>query len=163
MRRIQIRTVQWIAATLVFVTAGVGFGAGGQSISVSAVILSNSNCRFANGATALAFGLIDPSGSANVNATAMVQFRCMGAAPIAAYSITDDDGLYETGVNGNRMRHATSPAAFLPYSFSYNPTAGSVPKNVWTNLTITGTITPAAYQPAFIGNYADTVVLSIAP
>lgn len=163
MRRIRIRTFQWMAAGVMLVTAGMAFGAGGQSVSISAVILSNSVCRFDNPPTTLNFGALDPASSADANATTTTRFRCAGNAVIASYLISDDDGLYETGANANRMRHATNPAAFLPYSFSYNPVSGNTPKNVWTTLTITGTITAAAYQPAPVGAYSDTVVLSIVP
>jgi hypothetical protein len=163
MRRTRILTLQSIAAAVIFVTAGVVFGAGGQSVSVSAVILSNSICRFDNPPTALNFGTLDPANSSDVTVITTTQFRCAGNAPIAAYAITDDDGLYETAANANRMQHATNPAAYLPYTFSYNPVSGTTPKNVWTTLTITGTVTAVAYQPALVGAYTDTVVLSIVP
>lgn len=87
----------------------------------------------------------------------------MGSAPVATYSITDDDGLFETGADANRMRHAALPAEFLPYEMLLSPASGSVPKGVWTPLTITGIVRSTDFRNAFAGNYSDSVVISINP
>lgn len=138
---------------------------GTTAVSISATILSQNNCRFRSGGPppALAFGTIDPAGSDDVTATASIDFRCMGSAPVATYSITDDDGLYETGPDANRMRHATLPAEFLPYEMSLSPASGTVNKGVWTPLTITGMVRSTNFRNAAAGNYSDSVVISINP
>lgn len=82
---------------------------------------------------------------------------------MATFSISDDDGLYETGPNANRMRHATILTEYLPYSFTLNPTTGTVPRNVNQTLTISGMVRGVDYQDASVGAYSDTVVISIVP
>ena len=61
------------------------------------------------------------------------------------------------------MRHATQLSEYLPYTLSYNPSSGSVPKNTDRNLNISGTVRGTDYQNAYAGNYSDTVILSINP
>jgi len=76
---------------------------------------------------------------------------------------TDDDGLNESGLNANRMRHTTILTEYLPYSFTLSPTSGTVPKNTDQTLTISGTVLGVNYQDASVGAYSDTVIISIAP
>jgi spore coat protein U-like protein len=82
---------------------------------------------------------------------------------MATFFISDDDGLYETGPNANRMRHTTLGTEYIPYTFTLNPTSGTVPKNSTQTLTITGTVNGVTYQDAATGNYSDTVVITLAP
>ena len=131
------------------------------AMSVSATVLSKSNCKFPNGSITLPFGTIDPSGTANAVASSTTTFTCSGSAATATFLITQDGGLHNA--SGNRLQHATVPGAFLPYSISLSPTTGTVPKNLAQTLTITGTILPGDYQQAIAGNYADTVTMTIAP
>ena len=131
------------------------------AMSVSATVLSKSNCKFPNGAISLAFGVIDPSGSSSAIASTSTTFSCGGSAATATFLITQDGGL--NNASGNRLQHTTVPGAFLPYSLNLSPSTGTVPKSVTQTLTITGTIAPADYQQAIAGNYADTVTLTISP
>jgi hypothetical protein len=80
------------------------------------------------------------------------------------FFIGDDDGLYETGQNANRMRHTSVTTEYLPYNFTLNPQSGTIMGN-WANhtLTITGTVRGVDYQDARSGNYSDRVVVSIEP
>lgn len=87
----------------------------------------------------------------------------MGSSPIATFLINDDDGLYETGPNANRMRHVTLGAEYIPYSFILNPRTGNAPKNTLQTLTISGTVNGVDYQNAATGNYSDTVVITLEP
>jgi hypothetical protein len=63
------------------------------------------------------------------------------------------------------MQHSTVTTEFLPYSFSLNPTSGTVTGNPSINrtLNITGTVKGVDYQDATMGNYSDIVVVSIEP
>ena len=88
--------------------------------------------------------------------------RCQGSAATASYAITADNGLYGTGPGQPRMRHAVTPTEFLPYTLN-TPLTGTAPKNVDTNVVITGTITPAQFQNALAGNFSDTIVLTLLP
>jgi spore coat protein U-like protein len=128
---------------------------------VSATVLSKSNCKFPVGSLVLAFGAVDPAGSANAAASSSTTFTCAGSAPTATFLITQDGGLYVSA--GNRMQHATLPGVFLPYTLNLTPTSGTAPKNIAQTLTITGSITATDYQQAIAGNYTDTVTLTISP
>src|SRR3954464_1746532 len=99
-----------IAAALFGAIPGVANSAGPtHGVAVSAVILSSSNCRFNTaGPSTLAFGTIDPTGTATITASVGIDFRCGGSAAIATWAITSDDGLYESGPANPRLRHATS-------------------------------------------------------
>jgi spore coat protein U-like protein len=134
-----------------------------HTISVGATILSKNTCLFSNaGPTVLAFGAIDPSSSVNKTATTTTTFKCTGPSALATYSITSDDGLYKTGANAPRMRHAINLTQFLPYSINL-PQSATVPKNTVQTLTIDGTVLVADFQNAIAGTYSDTVILTIAP
>jgi spore coat protein U-like protein len=132
-------------------------------VSVSAVILSKSNCLFNTSATTIPFGNLDPISGADVTVTANLVFVCRGSAPDATYFISDDDGLHESGPNNLRMQHATNLAAFIPYSLTLSTTSGTIPKNTPQTLTLTGKVRRIDYQTAIAGHYADTVTLSILP
>lgn len=137
--------------------------AGTATLAVSATVLSKSNCRFNTRTSALNFGALDPATSPDVTATATVPFICLGSAPVAAFSISDDGGLHRAGPGNRRMRHGTATTEFLPYSLTLSPASGTLPKNVGSNLTVTGTVLGTSYRGALAGDYSDTVVLSILP
>lgn len=138
--------------------------AAAQTLAVSATILSKNTCQFNNPASAtLAFGNLNPLNPVNVTANTTFSIVCRGSAPIATFLIQDDDGLHETGLNANRMRHVTNPAAYLPYSLTLSPLSANVPKNTNQTITVTGTVNGSDYQLAPIGSYADTVIVSIQP
>lgn len=152
-----------VALACIVAAAGCVHAAGTTTLFVGATILSASNCKFNTpGPTPLAFGSIDPASAADATTNVPVVFRCNGAAGTAVFQVTSDDGLYETGPGASRMRHATDASAFLRYSLAL-PISGSVPKNTDQTLTVTATIRAADFRDALVGDYADTVVLVIAP
>ncbi len=160
MNRIRI----YLLALLLSLIATAGYAADNTTVSVTATVLSKSNCKFSPPRTAaLNFGTLDPANPVDKNASTSIIFRCGGSAPMATFFISDDDGLYETGPNANRMRHTTITTEYLPYSFTVSPTSGTVPKNTDQTLTISGTVRGADYQDASVGAYSDTVVISIEP
>ena len=134
-----------------------------SSIAVTATVLSKNQCKFSTATAALSFGNLDPANPINKTVNTSITFRCMGSSPIATFLINDDDGLYETGPNANRMRHSTLGAEYIPYSFALNPRTGNVPKNTLQTLTISGTVSGLDYQDAATGNYSDTVVITLTP
>lgn len=119
-------------------------------------------CSFNVAASSLAFGALDPALGTNVTVNTVIQYRCVGGPPPRPFTVTDDDGLYETGPNLNRMRHTVTPTEFIPYTFSYVPAAGASP-NGWWPLTMTGTVQGVNYQNAAEGSYSDSVTLTILP
>lgn len=135
-----------------------GWGAGIGSLSVSATVLTKSNCKFSTLTGDLIFGTIDSGGTADVSATASLTFRCNGSEPIATYLVSDNDG-----ANASKMAHTTLAGNFLPYELSYTPTSGSVPRGDPVTLSITGTVRSSDYRAAQAGTYSDTVILSILP
>ena len=140
-------------------STGVAFAADTNTVTVTANVVGT--CRFNSATSTLAFGSLDPGTGGDVNASTSTTFWC---TKNASDSIADDGGLYETGLNANRMRHAAPLTEYIPYPFSYNPTTGT--GNGRTSpitLNINGTVTFANYQNAAAGDYADTVVLSITP
>jgi hypothetical protein len=152
----------------IFATASLSEAADSNSVSVTATVVSRGTCWFTTETSALNFGNLDPSNPVDVNASTTVNFRCWRGLFIwfpVTFFIGDDDGLYETGTDANRMRHATVTTEFLPYSFSLNPASGTVTGNPTVNrtLTISGTVRGVDYQDALMGNYSDTVVISIEP
>ena len=153
-----------LAAAVGLLVAATGAeAAGGYSLAIGATVLSASNCKFQGAAgSTLAFGSINPSSGANALASVTLVIRCAGSAATAVYSVTANDGLYSTGPEQRRMRNTVTLTEFLPYGLT-SPVSGTVPKNVDTNVVISGTITPAQFQSAIAGNFTDTVVLTLAP
>lgn len=137
--------------------------AGSAPVSVSAILLSKSQCKFSTATAVLSFGNLDPANPVDVSATTTLNYVCRGSAPIATYVFSDDDGLYESGPDANQMQHATLAGFFLPYSISLSPPSGTVPRNTAQTLTVTGTVLGADYQTAEAGAYADTLTITIAP
>jgi len=155
-----MRAIILIIALLI--ASGISEAADIATISVSATIVSKNNCKFSTANATLNFGTLDPANTTDVTATATISVRCGGKDPTSTFFISDDDGLYETGPNQNRMRH-TILAEYLPYSFSVSPESATVPKQVDTPITISGTISASDYQNAYVGSYTDTVVLTLTP
>jgi spore coat protein U-like protein len=139
-------------------------GAGGNAVvAVTATVLSKSHCQFRGSTTrALAYGSINSLSNTSAIVTASLTLRCTGSVNSAAYALNHDSGLYESGVNQNRMKHSTLDE-YLPYTFTLSPSSGTIPRNVDRIITLTGTVTPANYQDATPGSYADTVVVTLTP
>lgn len=154
-----------IGISLLVLAGGVCHAAGSNTLTVSAVVISKSNCKFNTATSTLNFGNLDPLSSADVTASTTTAFRCVGSSPIATFFISQDFGAHKTGPGGNRMINTTYPVppAYLPYSLTLNPSSGTVPKNSTQTLTITGTVLASDFQSAYVGNYSDTVILTIAP
>jgi spore coat protein U-like protein len=132
-------------------------------VPVSATVLSKSKCKFRGGKSkVLAFGAIDPASATPATASTGLVIRCNGSAKIASYALTLDDGLHGTGPGAPRMKHA-SLNVYLPYSVSLSPASGSVAKKVNVAITVNGSVAPADFQDAMIGDYADTLVITLSP
>lgn len=155
--------IGWIAGACALFAAPLASIAASGTLSVSAVVLSASNCKFRPGSgTLLDFGTIDPSSASNKTGSVTMVVRCQGSADPATFIVTAGDGLYSTGPALPRMRHTVNVVEFLPYTLN-TPISGTIPKGVDTNVVITGTTTPAQFQNAIAGTFADTVVLTLSP
>lgn len=153
-----------LALTLAGVLLASAAEAGdGAVVSVSATVLSKSNCRFLTATASIPFGSMDASMSAPSVVSATLAYRCQGSAPVAAFAFSTDDGLYEAGIGLPRMRHATVATEYLPYSLGLSPTSGTINKGVVGTLTLTGTVTPANLGGAISGSFSDTVTVTLVP
>jgi spore coat protein U-like protein len=150
-----------LAAATVIWPAAAG-AAGSHTITVAATVLSADKCSFIGGGSTPVNLAIDPSSAAPVAGTASVQFHCVGNAPVASYALSADNGLYGASPSTLRMRHATSPGNYLPYTLAF-PSGGTVPKNTTSTITVTATVMPADFQDALPGSYSDTVTLTVTP
>ena len=158
-----------VRTLILIITITLAFGstqllaAGSTLLSVQAVVLSKSKCRFTTTTATIPFGNLDPSSPVDVNQTLSINIRCGGSAPIATFLISDDDGLFESGPDGNRMQHLVQPTFFMPYSLTASPLSGTTPRNTDVAITITADILAASYATLPAGDYSDTVTLSIIP
>ena len=146
-----------------FPLAGQSLGAGAAALSVSATVLSKSQCKFQSSAATLDFGTLDPVNPTTVTATTTLPIVCNGSAPIATFQVTGNNGLHGTGSNLYQMENQSVATAFIPYQLSYTPASASISKGNTQTLTITGTIQGAGYKTAVAGTYSDTVVLTVQP
>lgn len=132
-------------------------------LDVGATVVSRNVCRFRErGPTAVDFGAIDPSGTADRTVSVNIPFRCQGRDQMATYSVTSDGGLAPGANNQPRMQHATQPGEFLPYQVNL-PQSATIPRNTEQMLSISATVTPVGYANALVGSYADTITLTINP
>jgi len=157
------RAASCMALVLVCAGSDPAGAADSHALAVTASVLSKNICRFqTTGPTAVAFGTINPAATAAVTTNITLQYRCNGSDAVASWAVASDDGLYESGAGQPRMRHATVTTAFLPYALTF-PAAGTVPRNVVRNMSVSATVTPANFANALAGAYADTLVLTIQP
>ncbi|NJD63580.1 MAG: hypothetical protein FIA93_12790 [Deltaproteobacteria bacterium] len=152
-----------ILAALMFLWSAAYSHAGSTTLSVTATVLSKSVCKFDSKNSTLNFGALDPGNPGNVTANISIGFVCRGSSPVAAFVVAEDGGLYGSGPNANRMRHASVFTEYLPYSLTLNPSSGTAPKNAPQTLTISGAVRGSDYQNAAAGAYSDTVVISLLP
>jgi len=145
-----------IAVALVAM-AGAAMAQDTATVAVSATVVGT--CKFATGGS-IPFGNLDPSvGTDQTPAVTQPTFWCTKGA---SYTISDDDGLYESGANLNRMKHGTL-AEYIPYSFTYTASGtGAGPGSVLT-MDIASSVKGTDYQNASAGSYTDTVTLTINP
>jgi hypothetical protein len=135
-----------------------------QSISLSATVLSRSNCRFSppNATTTLNFGNLNPANPSAVTASTTINYRCGGSAPMATFMITADDGQHS--IDGSRsLQSESDPDSHIHYAVSLCTQSATIPRNTDQTLTVTGTINGDAYLSASPGSYADILTLLINP
>ena len=140
-------------------------GAAAQTMAVSAVVVSKSNCKFKTNNLVLDFGNINSGSAANAVATVGGTVDCNGGqASTVTLGFTLGNGSnYSTSLGARRMRHATVTTEFVPYSLNISPASATISKNGSLNFTVTGTSTPLQFQNAMVGSYSDVVTISVAP
>ncbi len=141
----------------VILSPGFSLGADSNTLTVSASVTGT--CKFTSGISTLNFGTLDQSASADATASGSTQFWCTRNA---TYTVSANNGLYFD--TSRRMRHATEPTEYIPYSLTFTPSSGTgTGKSSPITLSLSGTITNVNYVNAIAGNYSDTVILSITP
>lgn len=125
------------------------------TVNVSATVVGT--CKFNSGGSVV-FSLDPSSGGAVSGTVTQPAFWC---TKNTSYTITDDDGLYESGTT-HRMQHTTL-TEYIPYSFNYTATGSGLGKNNAISMNITATVLEADYIDASAGSYSDTVTLTINP
>lgn len=148
--------------------AGAAFAGGTHVITVSASVTGV--CKVVDATSTLAFGALDPSTGGTVNAVwSGGKFSCTKGQ---AFTITSDDGLWESSSGGanNRMKLSTATDCTVAtncirYTLT-SVTAGTgnghgVPQQI--SFGVTGQTLIADYQNANVGSYSDTVTLTVSP
>lgn len=152
------------AICLLLLCSSGATAAASMQLQVSATVLSQNQCRFSTATSTLPFGIIDPLNTVtDVTVSTSLVFRCGGRDAVATYIVTDNGGAHPDATGGHQMQNVLVTTSFLPYTLTYSPATGSVPKNINQTLTVTATIHPNDFQTALAGDYLDTVVLSIDP
>ena len=125
-----------------------------KNVVVTAEIVGT--CSFSTSGS-IAFGSLDPVVAPPV-AGAVVQpaIQCSDTLP---YTITDNDGLWETGIDANRMQDSVTGLSYIPYSMSY--TAVKTGTGVPQPMDISANIAGGAYAGAPVASYNDTVTLTV--
>lgn len=145
-----------VAAIAIVAMAGVAMAGDTATVSVSASVTGT--CKFNTGTKTVTFTL-DPATDGDV--TGSVSQPTFWCTKGTSYGITDDDGVNKSGTT-HRVKH-TESTEYIPYSFTYPPTGTGAGKTTPITMDIAGTITNADYINASVGNYADTVTLTITP
>lgn len=149
-----------LAMLALFLTTGIGsttaLAAGTASVAVSAAV--SGNCKFNSGG-AVSF-VLDPSSASD--ATGTVTQPAFWCTKGSSYTLSDDDGVNESGVGAQRMKHATL-AEYIPYTFAYTASGTGTGKGTPITLDIASTVVNADFVNASAGAYADTVTLTITP
>jgi len=136
---------------------------GTTNMTVNAQILAT--CKIIAPVGVLNFGIIDPSGVANVTTTTTFTTKCSNGTVETAS--TDNGG--NNLLAGQKRMQTTAPAGkFLAYGVSYagDTTTGQGFGGAVTasTVTVTGTITPAQFQNATANaTYTDLVVITVSP
>lgn len=157
------RAILFFAVMAYVITLSVTGHAATGTITVTALVLAKNTCSITTGNLNFDVGALDPDNPVDINVGSSIDFSCSGNAGSTTITVTDDDGMYETGIDSNRMRHLQVATEFIPYSLTITQPSGSIPIGVGQSLGVTLFISGADYRNAFAGSYEDTVVVTIAP
>lgn len=109
-------------------------------------------CSFrANQPGSVSFGTIDPTLITPATFSVKVNYRCTGGAN-ATFTIA---GLNDSGPGAYRLKHITQ-TQYMAYSISTVNAPG-------TSITLNGQIVATDYQNAYVGDYSDTLTVTIFP
>lgn len=149
-----------VLASMLMVLAMVGgaWAAGSKTdaIDVSATVATN--CTISGGE--IAFGTVDAVTDAGGKSATVIAptIKCTKGASVA---VTDDDGLYESGLNAPRMKNAGTD--YLAYTVSYNAslTGQGMNTDIGNSLNLTASLAAGALDDVPAGSYSDTLTITI--
>jgi hypothetical protein len=101
---------------------------------------------------AVSFGTVNPLNSTPATFTITLNYRCTGSAT----AVITINGANDTGPGAYRLRNIAQPTQYMAYTIATTNVPG-------TKITLDGTLTAAAYQNAFAGNYSDTLNVNVLP
>ena len=150
-----VKRIILIVAMAMIAFSGVAVAGDTATVSVSANVVGT--CLFDSGGT-ITFSLDPATGGDVSGSVTQPEFWC---TKNATYSITDDDGINQSGTT-HRMVHASLPE-YIPYTFTYTASGSGLGKTSPITMDISSTVVEADYVDASAGNYSDTVTLTITP
>lgn len=130
-------------------------------MTVTATVLSKNQCKMAAASLSITHDAIDPSSTSPATKSAPFDFVCHGSDPVASFTVSAGPGLHSSG--GSNRLFSSGTGEYLPYTISFSPASGSVPKNATQTVTVTSTIPVASFQDALAGTYTDSVVITVDP
>lgn len=165
-------TIRLLVAGMLAAAAGVASAGGTHVITVSASVTGV--CSVVDATSTLAFGALDPVSGGTVSAVwsgtaSGGKFACTKGQ---AYTVTSDDGLWESSSGGanNRMKLSTATdcsvaSDCIRYTLTSVTagTGGGFGVGNRISFAVTGQTTNADYLNANVGSYGDTVTLTVAP
>lgn len=155
------RTVLALAAAILLAAAGTATAADTATVDITATVLGT--CQFTSAGTAIPLGNLpfDATGSATgTSGGSSINFWCTNGA---SYTITDDLGLNESGVQRRLASTTLGTTEYIDYALTYNPATGtgSGPGTPIV-LSLTATV-GTTYTNNTPDAYADTVTLTVNP
>ncbi len=162
--------VKTALAAVVFSVAGGAFAGGTSVVTVSASVIGV--CSIIDATSTLAFGALNPATGGAVSAVwSGGNFRC---TKNQAFTVTSDDGLWESASGGalNRMRLTGAAGAgclnayeCIRYTLTKVASGTGLGLGGGNNISfaVTGSTGITDYQDANVGSYSDTVTLTVAP
>ena len=158
------------AAAVLGLASGGAHAAGSHTVNVSATVAGVCIVSGANASSTLAFGTIDGTPGNTYNAvwsSATGNFRCTSGT---TYTITSNDGLWETSAGGanNRMKLSTAAdcstaSNCIRYTMTNRTTGVGAGLGTDISFNVTGQTTAADLVTAPAGSYSDTVTLTVSP
>jgi len=148
-----------VLASMLMVLAMAGGASAGSkdgAIPVSATVATN--CTISGGS--IDFGTVDAVTDAGGKSATVIAptIKCTKGASVA---VTDDDGLYESGLNAPRMKNAGTD--YLAYTVSYNAslTGQGMNTDIGNSLNLTASLAAGALDDVPAGSYSDTLTITI--
>jgi spore coat protein U-like protein len=140
-----------VVAALVLMAGNAWALTATNNVPVSATVVAT--CAFTTVGD-ISFGTI-----ASVGQAAVVTQPAITCTSGTNYTITDDDGLWESGANLNNLEEDGAGATLIPYTITYSagPIAGT---GAAQNMDVTANIT-GDQRFTTVGTYSDTIQFTV--